>query len=226
MAMTLSKCSSPEKAPLLPRGRRGAVQVIGEDGQDDLVDEGRFSRARNARDGGHEPRRHAHRDPLQVVLAAVGHFQPPAVRLLPDGRDFDLPAPRQKVARDGARLPHDILDGAAGDDFAAVDARLGSDVHDIVGGAHGVLVVFDDDERVAEVAQPLQGGEQLFVVALVQPDARLVEDIEHPRQRAADLRREADALALAAREGGGAPGEREIVQTHARQEVEAVCDLL
>ena len=37
--------------------------------------------------------------------------------------------------------------------LAAVLAGAGADVDDPVGGADGVLVVLDDDERVAEVAE-------------------------------------------------------------------------
>ncbi len=62
----------------------------------------------------------------------------------------------------------------------------------------GVLVVLDDDQRVAEVAQPDQRLDQPVVVALVQPDARLVEDVEHADQAGADLGRQPDPLRLAA----------------------------
>ena len=65
-------------------------------------------------------------------------------------------------------------------------------------------VVLDDDDGVAEIAQRDQRREQARVVALVQPDRRLVEDVEHAGQPRADLGREADALALAARERRGA----------------------
>ena len=58
-----------------------------------------------------------------------------------------------------------------------MDARPRADVHDIIRRAHRVLVVLDDDERVAEVTQTLERREQLVVVALVQSDGRLVEDI-------------------------------------------------
>ena len=44
---------------------------------------------------------------------------------------------------------------ALGDDLAAVDAGAGADVDDVVGGQDRVLVVLDDDHRVAEVAQAL-----------------------------------------------------------------------
>ena len=70
----------------------------------------------------------------------------------------------------------------------------------MVGGVHRVLVVLHNDQRIAEVAQMAQGRKQAVVVALVQSDARLIENVEHPHQPRADLRRETDALCLAARE--------------------------
>ena len=77
-------------------------------------------------------------------------------------------------------------------------ARAGADVDEVVRRAHRVLIVLDDDECIAEVAQPLERGEQLVVVALVQADGRLIEDIENTHQARADLRRQTDALGFAA----------------------------
>ena len=111
-------------------------------------------------------------------------------------------------------------------DLAAVTARARADVHDMIGREHGVLVVLDHDQRVAEVAQTLKRREQLVVVALMQADGRLVEDIQHAHERRADLRGEADALALAARQRAGRARERQIFQTDRLKEAEAVHDLL
>jgi hypothetical protein len=49
----------------------------------------------------------------------------------------------------------------------------------VVGGAHRLLVVLDDDDGVAEIAKLLERGEEPRVVALVQADRRLVEDVQH-----------------------------------------------
>ncbi len=54
--------------------------------------------------------------------------------------------------------------------------------------------------------RPLQGGQQLVVVPLVQADGRLVQDIQHPHEAAADLGGQADALALAAGQGAAGRG--------------------
>jgi hypothetical protein len=70
-----------------------------------------------------------------------------------------------------------------------------------VGGANGLFVVLDHQDRVPQVAHPLQRSEQAGVVPLMEPDRRLVEDVEHAHQLAADLGGQPDALALAAGEG-------------------------
>ena len=84
-------------------------------------------------------------------------------------------------------------------DATAVLPRARTDVDDPVGHPDGVLVVLDDDQRVAQVAQPGERLDQPAVVALVQPDRRLVEDVQHADQAGPDLRGQPDALRLAAR---------------------------
>ena len=120
----------------------------------------------------------------------------------------------------------DVGGGALGDDLAAVHAGAGADVDDVVGLADRLLVVLDHDHGVAGVAQVLERGEQAVVVALVQADGRLVEDVEDAGQAAADLAGEADALALAAGEGAGVAGEGQVVEADVDQEAEALADLL
>ena len=73
-------------------------------------------------------------------------------------------------------------------------AGTGTHLHDMVCRPDGVLVVLNYDHGIADVAQVLQGGDHLRVVFRMQADARLVEDVEHPHQSRADLRREANAL--------------------------------
>lgn len=111
-------------------------------------------------------------------------------------------------------------------DLAAVLARAGADVDDPVGDLDGVLVVLDDDERVAHVAQPDQGLDEAVVVALVQTDGRLVEDVQDADESGADLGGQADALCLAAGEGAGRAVQREVVQADVDQELQPLVDLL
>ena len=136
-------------------------------------------------------------------------------------------APRE--IRAGDRLSgclHDVLGRALGDDVPAMDAGAGADVDHVVGGEDRVLVVLDDDHRVADVAQPLQRLEQPRIVALVQPDRGLVEHVEHAGQPRADLRRQPDALALAARQRARVARQRQVVEPDVVEEAEPLADLL
>ena len=99
-------------------------------------------------------------------------------------------------------------------------------VDQMICGADRVLVMLDDDHGVAEVAQPPQRREQAGVVALVQADRRLVEHVEHAGQAGADLRRQADALALAAGQGARGAQQGEVVETDIDEEPEPLVDLL
>jgi hypothetical protein len=130
------------------------------------------------------------------------------------------------LAGDRVGVADQVLDLALRDDVAAVDAGAGADVEHMVGGADGVFVVLDHDHGVAEVAEPPQRFKEAGVVALVQADARLVQHVEHAGEARADLRGEANALALAAGERAGAAGERQILQADVDQEFQPVADFL
>ncbi len=130
----------------------------------------------------------------------------------PDQRHRDLTDSGQVLAGDGVGACHDRFGRALGDDMPAVDPGARPHVDDPVGGADRLLIVLDDDDRVAEIAQPSQGRQQAPVVALVQPDRGLVEHVEHPGHPRADLRGQPDALALAAGERARGPGERQVFE--------------
>jgi hypothetical protein len=51
-----------------------------------------------------------------------------------------------------------------------------------VRGLDRSLVVFHNDQGVADISQPQQGFDQPAVVPLVQPDAGLVEHVEDAHQ--------------------------------------------
>ena len=65
-----------------------------------------------------------------------------------------------------------------------------------------------------------QRGQQARVIALMQADAGLVQNVEHAHQSAANLGSQADALRLAARQRGRAAGQGQIIQAHVAQEAQ------
>src|SRR5205823_5185660 len=63
------------------------------------------------------------------------------------------------------------------------------------------------------------------VIALMQTDRWLVEHIDHALQGATNLRRQANALRLATRQGGAGAIEIEIVEPHRLEERQALTHL-
>ena len=88
-----------------------------------------------------------------------------------------------------------------------------TDVHDPVRLAHHLLVVLHYDDGVIHIAQLLEAVDETLVIALMQTDGRLVEDVEHIHQTATDLRSQTYALALTARERLARTVQREITQS-------------
>ena len=86
--------------------------------------------------------------------------------------------------------------------------------------------MLDDDQRVADVAQMLERPDEPRVVALVQADGRLIQNVEHADKAGTDLRRQPNALGLAAGERARRAGERQIAQTHVDEEAQTGVDFL
>ena len=54
---------------------------------------------------------------------------------------------------------------ADGDQFPTAHAGAGTEIQNVIRGAHGVFIMFDDDHGVSHVSQPVQRGDQAIVVA-------------------------------------------------------------
>ena len=144
---------------------------------EDFIDKGRFSRAGHAGHCRKGSQRDAGVDLFQVVLLRTLDGQPFSVALPSGCRHRNKLFAAEILSGHRAVTRHDFLQGACAHHLAAVYTRSRSDVHDIVGGVHGILIVFDHDDGVAQVTQMAQGGNQLVVVPLMQSDARLVQNI-------------------------------------------------
>ena len=73
--------------------------------------------------------------------------------------------------------------------------------------------MFNDDDRIAQVTQLFQRADEPFVVALVQSDGRLVQDIQYVDQLRTNLCCQTDALTLTTRQRCRLAVQRQIVQT-------------
>ena len=73
----------------------------------------------------------------------------------------------------------DLADRSRRNEFTALRSRTGPEINHIIRRRDGILVMLHHDDRIPKVAQFPQRRQQPVVVPLMQPDARLIEHIEH-----------------------------------------------
>src|ERR1039458_8948839 len=133
-----------------------------------------------------------------------------------------LPVPRkisrQRLPRIRLLHPRHLLRRALRHDAAAFFAAFGAKVDDPVGVADHVQMVFDDDDRIAQVGQTEQHVEQLLHVVEVQAGGGLIEKVKSFAGLAlAQLAGQLDALRLAARQGDSRLTEMNVAEAHIDQ---------
>ena len=126
--------------------------------------------------------------------------------------------------RFGAR--HDIGRRSCRDYVSAIHTRTGTHIYYVIGSANRILVVLDDDDGVADIAQALKRLDQAFVVALMKTDRRLIQNIEHAHEARADLRCQTDALGFTTGERRRGAIERQIVEADIDQKTQTLQDFL
>ena len=105
-------------------------------------------------------------------------------------------------------------------------ASAWTDINQPVGLTDRVLIVFNHNQGVAQVSQTLKRADESVVVALVEADRRLVQDVHDPDQARADLGGQTDTLGLTSGQGCGSTRHGQVVQTHVAQEAQPRFDFL
>src|ERR1043166_7160879 len=113
---------------------------------------------------------------------------------------------------------------ARGHDFTAAHTGAGPEIEDVIGMANRVGIMLYDKDGVSQVTQPLKRAQQTVVVALVQADARFVQNVEHADQASADLCGEPDALRFAATQCAAFPVQRQVTKADVIEKTEPGTD--
>src|SRR6185312_11280645 len=132
----------------------------------------------------------------------------------------------QVLAGDRCRVGENLARRAYRHHLAAMNASSRAEIHDVVRFENRFLVVLDDDHGVADVAQCLESPEQPPIVALVQSDRGLIQDVHDTGESGADLAGEADALRFTSGERLRAAVQCQVVEPHVHQEAQTVSDIL
>src|ERR1700676_214439 len=189
--------------------------------------EGRLTGSGNAGHRDHHVERDGDIDPLQVVGActiksddALGVDGTPGDY----ARGLHFATEISRGQRACAIGQHSAI-GAFKDDAAAQFAGAGPEVNDMVGCAHHVSIVFDDNYGVAEIAELFEDADQSSGIAAVEPDGWLVENVTSSNESRSQAGGQLNALRLATREGRGEPVESKVIEADVIQELEPLPDL-
>ena len=87
----------------------------------------------------------------------------------------------QIIAGMGIVLLGDIFRRSGGENLAALIAAFRSQVDDPIGGLDDIEIVFDDDNGVALIAEPVQDHQQLLNIVEMQTSVRPVPRLESSR---------------------------------------------
>ena len=189
-----------------------------------VVDQRTLARTAGPGDADKTAQREFDIDVLQIVMRRSVDRDELSVAGASFNGDFDFSTTGKKLPGDALLRFLDVDNRAFDDDLSTAHARPRSEVDDVVGSFHRLFVMLDDDHRVALVSQVAKTVEQHFVVARVQPDGRLVENVNNVDQSAADLPGKSNALTLAARKRRRRSFEREIIQPTPQQETRSTAN--
>jgi hypothetical protein len=75
-----------------------------------------------------------------------------------------------------------------------MDSGTWPDVDDMVTLSHDILIMFDDDDGIADIRQTLQIGDEHIVVTRMETDRWLIENIDDPLEPSSYLCSESYSL--------------------------------
>ena len=197
-------------------------------GAAEALHQGALPGARDAGDDAENAQGQVDGNALEVVQGGV--FEVEERFLRPFGARNDrtrMLLERHRSAEEGAGGCAGAEEGVVGaleDDAAAVDARAGAQVHDVVGNPDHLRMVLHEEDGVAGVAQALDRALHPLDVAVVQAHAGLVQDVEHIGQRGIDVFGDLAALGLAAGERPDGPVQAQVPEADLLQRREPRAD--
>ena len=152
-----------------PQARR-TVNGIRKGRRNGIGNQGALARSRHAGNNRKRTKLDFGSNVFEVVGSSARNFKAAATGLAPFIRHPDHSFAGQISARHRLRTRHDIGRRSRRDYVSAVDAGAGPHVDHVIGGTDCILVVFDDDNGIADIAQALERLDQALVVTLMKTD--------------------------------------------------------
>ena len=109
------------------------------------------------------------------------------------------------------------IGGTIGHNVPSVLTGTGAEIDDKVRTLDHLLIVLDYDESISEIPEILERADELNVVALMEADAGLIQDVKHPNELRADLSGQSDTLSFPTREAPRRTIQGKIIESHVQE---------
>ena len=204
----------------------GAVNLFRQRTVKNVVDQRRFAAARDAGDDDKAAERKRHINALQIMLRGAPDMNRFARALPPlrGNRNLHraseiLPGKRMRIGANfrGSSLPHQ---------FSAEPSGARTQIDHVIGALDGFGIVFHHQHRVSHVAKGRQRIQQAVVIPRMQPDGRLVQNVQHAAELRANLRGQPDPLRFATRQRGRRTVQTQVVQADRLEELQPAPNLI
>ena len=154
----------------------------------------RFTAAGNAGHDDQAAQRKINADIPQVVLARATHRNEAPISSPPDDRSSNRKPARKIFPGERVLILHDLRRSALRNQGAPQPSCARTQINHIIGTLNRLGIVFDHQNRIAQIAKLMQRIEQPSVVTRMQTDRRFVEHIQNAAQLRTNLCRQPDAL--------------------------------
>src|ERR1700736_5039694 len=119
----------------------------------------------------------------------------------------------------------DFLQRPRGNDFTAMNAGARTEIDDVIRPPHRFIVVLDDDQGISFFAERAKSGEEAKIIARMQSDRRLVQDVKNTPQIGAELCPQPDSLRFAPAESFCRAAERQVTKPDVLHEPQSLLNL-
>ena len=175
------------------------VELCGKMLVHDFIYQRGFSRTRNSCNAYQLSERNLYINILEIVFACALDSEKHSVSLTPLLGNLNFFLSAEILSGDRSLAFEKLVNSTCINDISAVYTRSGTDIDNIVSRKHGIVIMFNNNERISKVTETFQSSNQLVIVTLMKPYTRLIENIENSHKRRTNLSSKTYTLAFSAR---------------------------
>src|SRR5260370_13473136 len=144
------------------------VEDMGQLAIEDIGDQCTFARARDACHNHEFSQGDINGDVFEIVFTRSSDCQGMTIPFSTLLGQLNAAAPGGIISGKKFRISRNFIEGALCNDLAAMFSCTRANINDVIGGTHSVLIMFNYQQRITQLAQACQPSSPTFIIALVE----------------------------------------------------------